>query len=294
MEAAIQIERKPARLAASSRFKGFRSEPLYEARTQKVKSDPVLEEMRRIWIACNYEKVVLWHNTKILARIRNLEHSAKDVEHFSMALPLFEHEEDFPAKSGIFLSALMNNCKDDGFVIHTGNLSEPIENLGYYNTKNFTVDGDVGREVGQRMKRGTIIVKGNARDFVGYEMTGGAITVEGDAGEFVGCLMNGGSITVNGNAGDRVGNGMWRGTILVKGNAGDEICNMHNGNVTVEGNVGRTAGSIEGGSLTIGGNAGPDVGHWMKGGVIHLNGDYAGISVNVFGGMIFHNHKRIR
>jgi len=293
MEAAFAVERKSSVLAASSRFKGFRSEPLHDVRIHEVRSDPILEEMKKIWIACKYEKIVLWHNAKILARISDLEYSAKDVENFSMMLALFQNESDFSDNSGSFLSALMCKCREDNFVIHTSHLSELIGKLGYRNTKNFTVDGDVGRAVGEEMKAGTIIVNGNAGEFVGYKMSGGAITVEKDAGEFVGCLMQGGKIVVKGNAGDRVGNGMWGGTIIVKGNAGDEICRFHGGDVTVEGNVGRTAGSIESGTLTIGGDAGPDVGHWMKGGEIHLNGDYERISKNVFGGKIFHKGVRV-
>jgi len=60
------------------------------------------------------------------------------------------------------------------------------------------VNGDVNRDVGYGMKKGTIVVDGNVRKSVGFWMDGGLIIVKGDVDGDVGEFMTGGEIVVDG------------------------------------------------------------------------------------------------
>jgi len=249
----------PTELAVSSRFGGFKPETDHLLRTQNVESSPVLEGMKKAWVDCKDLTHGLWeirhHST--LDRIKNLEYPAIDVETFSIALAEFQDEKKFSDRAGLFLSALINNCKDDGFVIHTSHLAEPIDGLGYHNAKSITVDGNAGDNLGTEMEGGTIFVNGNAGRWVGARMEDGTVTIGGYACDGIGYAMKGGDIIVKMGARDFVGERMKGGTIIVMGNAG---------------------------SL---------VGKGMEGGEIHLNGDYVSISDNFVGDKIFHKKKLI-
>jgi hypothetical protein len=209
----------PTTLAASGRFGGFKPESEIIIREAKVVRNPNLEEMRKAWMAHPYDFQHDYSDSyeKILSVIKNLEYSANDVEIFSVMLAEFQDDAFFRVEAGNFLSALINNCKEDDFVIHTSHLARTIHYLGQLNMKNLYVDGDVGDEHGHKMLGGSIIVKGDAGGSVGYDLHGGRIIVEGEAGDAVGCEMRGGSITVKGNAGERVGVGMHGGEIHIDG-----------------------------------------------------------------------------
>jgi formylmethanofuran dehydrogenase subunit C len=218
----------PGTAAASGRFGPFKPESEKAVRMQKVETNQAIEKMKKtwegqVWEWCNVSvHYGVTHNEKtysgILDSIKH-RYSAKDVEVFSVHLSEFQGEMHFSLKAGLFLSALINNCKGDDFVVHTTAFAEPVEALGYRNTRNITVEGDVGYYVGEDMGTGTIAVKGNADGNVGWYMRGGSITVEGNANE-VGHDMIGGRIIVNGNAGDDIGNGMTGGEILINGTVG--------------------------------------------------------------------------
>jgi glutamate synthase domain-containing protein 3 len=106
----------------------------------------------------------------------------------------FQDEQDFIWRAGLLLSALINNCEESSFVIHTDLLTQPLDYIGYGNTKNIIVQGDANHCVGRHMKNGTITVRGNAGSFVGEGMAGGVIIVEGNTGSRAGSSMTGGEI----------------------------------------------------------------------------------------------------
>jgi len=187
---------------------------------------------------------------------KNLMYSSKDVEKSSIILAEFQDEEWFFVKAGLFLSALINNGKEENYTVHTRHLQCSFRNLGYRNRKNIVVEGDANVGAGECMEDGSIIVKGSSDGDVGRNMKGGNITIEGDAKDHVGNLLKGGVIVVKGDAGSWIGYRM------------------------------------EGGVTTIIGNAGYFVGQEMKGGEIHLYGKYKSIE-NVIHGKIFHKGKLI-
>ena len=205
--------------AASSKFDGFRREPLHDARKPKVKSNPTIEAMGTAWLKCGDISSDDWALTydRMLNLINKFEYSAKDVEDFSLVLIELQEGDDFQIKAGFFLSALINNCHEDDFVINTAHLDRLIDRLGWHNTKNITVEGSVGAFAGVMMESGTITVMGNASDGIGFLMKGGTITVHGNTGGVVGWSVEGGEIHLNGDYEDSVGENRIFGKIFHNG-----------------------------------------------------------------------------
>jgi len=216
--------------------RGPKEEEKLEAREAEV-----LRQLKITWKKFEYAEAKHKENYKnIAAHLKGTRYSAKDVENFSLALAEFQRETYFPEKAGFFLSALINNSRDADFVIHTRHLSQRIDNLGYGNTKNITVEGNAGYAVGYAMKGGTITVNGNADFVLGFGMKAGAIIVNGNAGSDIGWGMQGGAITVNGNAEAGVGDVMFGGEIHLNGKhkgLGNRILGgkiYHNGKLIVD------------------------------------------------------------
>jgi hypothetical protein len=151
---------------------------------------------------------------------KKLSYSAKDIEKFSLILPVFQEKKHFSKKAGLFLSFLINNCSDSDYVIHTIHLSVDMAFLGYKNTKKVTIKGDGGEDLGCEMQEGSIIVEGNSANNTGLWMNGGSIVVRGNAGPWLGSLMQGGMITIEGNADAGIGDEMGGGKIRVLGEFG--------------------------------------------------------------------------
>jgi hypothetical protein len=201
METALHVIRKSAILAASGRFGKFRPETGHDVRRNTVEGNPAIEAMKvaRSGFGDFMYQAPEDNYAGMLERIRNLDYSAKDIEAFCIVLPVFEHEGAFSSNAGVFLSALINNCRDSEFMIHTGQLVKPINYIGYRNTKNIIIDGNAGRELGFEMEGGTITVNGNAAHHVGFGMRGGIITVNGNADSWIGEEMKGGEIRIVGD-----------------------------------------------------------------------------------------------
>lgn len=219
-----QVRRRDiSRAAASKRFGRYKTEKEKTVRKADIKKDEVLKKFRAAWGVYSRENSITFEGYYELAVlvVKELQYSSRDVERFSIALTEFQDEERFSERAGAFLSALINNGKDRDYLIHTGQLDKPVERLGYRNTKNITINGDVGAQLGAHMREGSIIVEGDARNFVGLTMEGGSITVDGNAEEFVGFEMKGGRIIIEGNAGYGVGV-MRGGEIHLKGDYEDE------------------------------------------------------------------------
>src|SRR5208283_3941748 len=153
-------------LAASSAFGKYRPETEQGIRTpSEVKTDKVIENMKKIWKRCAKEEGL--NVAGMGAWIHRLRYTPTDIEAFSIAIAEYQYQKDFSDHMGFFLSSLINNCKGNEVTIHTAHLTERIDNLGFRNTKDITVKGNSGRKVGYGMKGGTITVEGNAGGDVG-------------------------------------------------------------------------------------------------------------------------------
>ncbi len=240
------------RTEASSLFRRYKQEFPKEVRKVDVQQDESLEQIRDAWIKLRYKSGSIdRYYLRICTILKELKYSSKDVEKFSIALADFQDDERFSFKAGTFLSALVNNCQDQDFVIQTKHFSVLVAHLGLRNIKNVTINGDVDHHLAYRMKKGTIVVNGNVGDNPGLGMRNGAIIINGNAGEMVGLMMKNGTIIVNGNTDECAG-----------------AC-MFNGSIKINGNTGRS------------------VGFMMQGGEVHVNGEFESIDDNYFVGRIY-------
>ncbi|NYZ74129.1 hypothetical protein H0O00_03225 [Candidatus Micrarchaeota archaeon] len=253
----IVVPDAPA-LAMANRFGRYKPEEEKPVRKVEVVKDETLKKMKKAWKSFRYTRLRSGDSyLNALASIERLEYSASDIKNFSIAIAEFQDEKDFSEKAGFFLSALINNGKDQDYIIHTKHLAVPLDSIGCENTKNITVEGNAGDNAGDGMRGGIITVNGNAHYGAGNSMIGGTITVNGDAGEHVGIWMIGGAIVANKNAGDNVGYEM------------------------------------RGGVITVMGDASCDVGYRMEGGRIYVWGEIGGISHERKHGKIYHKGKLI-
>lgn len=145
------------------------------------------------------------------------------------------------------------------------------------------INGDVSqvRRIGSSMKKGEIIINGNAGMHLGEKMAGGKITVNGNVGQWAGSVMKNGLIEIHGHAGDYlaspyrgVSEGMKGGKIIVDGNVGsDSGCFVRGGLIKIKGNAGPFLGfHISNGTIYVEKNAGPRLGANMVGGKIVVGG----------------------
>jgi formylmethanofuran dehydrogenase subunit C len=120
------------------------------------------------------------------------------------------------------------------------------------------VKGDVGMHLGSKMRGGKIVVEGNVDAFAAQEMRGGEVHIKGEAGNYLGSAyrgnwrgMRGGKITVEGNAGSEIGTFMRGGVIRVKGNSGAFAgVHMAKGLIVIEGAADRhVGGEMTGGAI---------------------------------------------
>ncbi len=128
----------------------------------------------------------------------------------------------------------------------------PIKRIGQGMRRGrIVVHGDAGMHLGAEMRGGEIVVQGNVAAWAGAHMAGGVLRVAGDAGPMLGAAypgetrgMRGGLILVHGNVGPRAGERMRRGMIVVGGDAGEFAgVRMIAGSLLVFGTLGARAGA---------------------------------------------------
>lgn len=154
--------------------------------------DPGVEGIRQAYEVWGSPKVAEADFGKLEETVAGVEYDADDIYEFCR-----EEELEY-ASDGWFVSALINRVDEEEIVLPdmTG-----VECLGKENMKMITVEGDVGRWVGNCMKDGTIVVEGDA----GREFTPGIVSRAGEN-------MEGGEIYVHGYAesGKREGGEVYR------------------------------------------------------------------------------------
>ena len=133
--------------------------------------------------------------------------------------------------------------------------------------------------IGDNMKDGKIIIKGDVGDYLGNQMKGGKITVYGSSSNYTGASLKNGEILITKNTGDFLGSsiqgeklGMTGGVIIVKGNAGHRVgFKMRSGVVYIKKNVKNYVGcQMIAGTIIIKGKIGSNLGVLMKRGTIIL------------------------
>lgn len=208
-----------SRTSASKKFGKYKKEEEKAVRKPEVKEDRILKQLKRAWKNFKFpekkcfdegffgedgHQIAEYLFTELLyskaeSCIKKVKYSPLDVEKFSLALWDFQQEPNFASKAGIFLSAMINNGQDTEYIIHTNHLSKMLDLIGFRNSKNIIVNGNVGRRAGCLMRDGSFIVKGNAGNVLGDGMVGGRIVINGDAEAIVGDNLVDGEIVVEGN-----------------------------------------------------------------------------------------------
>ncbi len=266
----VQEERKPLAVTESSSLK-----PLIELWN---KHELMLGDE-----AWNYDE----YYEKLSKELKDISYTAKEVEIFCAIQLIVLREEKssgspFRLKAGIFLSALVNNGKDEDYKLQLSQLDEPLKYLGFQNQKNITIIGTVGHGCADHMKCGNIVVFGDVEGELGHFMKGGTVLIKGNAIKSqtasIGSAMVGGKIIVEGNAEHGVGFGMDGGEIMIHGNVGTNLgYHMTDGSIWVKGNVkGDTVQQMEGGTITIEGNLTGALARakFYGKGKVYLNGEF--------------------
>ena len=221
------------KLGAVRRFGIYKEEKISAIRTPEIKRSEALESIRCAWESFSVNNPLLVGKCYplVFPLIKEIPYSSKNVERFSIMLADFSEEWRFSFKAGLFLSTLMNNCKDSEFVIHTRHLTPSIDFLGLENSKTIVVEGNAGVGLGLQMKGGSILVKGGAGARAGAAMEGGCIIIKGNVAEEVGDSMEGGVIRVEGNAGNWPGKAMKGGEIHISKRISRRVIGMSGGKI---------------------------------------------------------------
>src|SRR3989344_1746711 len=160
----------------------------------KVEKNPVLEELVEIYAGWINEKLWIWADAYQLAvdKTKHLVYSSKDISGLCLRLKDYEQHKEFEW-SGLFLSGLINKCKEEKFLLMTEHLDKEISCIGYENTKKLVVQGNTENYTGWCMSGGSITIQGNTQDTTGVYMCGGSITVKGNTQNKTGyCMRDGG------------------------------------------------------------------------------------------------------
>ena len=178
-----------------------------------------------------------WHNihdieTLSLKAIGSQTFEKDAIELFSeVSLVKFQEHWNFSQSAGIFLSALVNSCKEDNFTIRLCNILATIDSFGFKNRKNVVVFGDQRDNFGQYMENGSLTLYGNAQHALGSNLGGGSIIIHGNVGTICAFQVKNGEIIVNGNSGGLTGAKMQGGSLTVNGRISSLDSDLKGGNI---------------------------------------------------------------
>ncbi len=145
-------------------------------------------------------------------------------------------------------------------LVLAGDLSKADRIGGGMQQGMMTVESDVGLNLAEGMKQGSLIVHGHADDFACSQLRGGLVRIAGNVGDYCGGAskglrrgMRGGKCVVAGNAGRFLGYRMRRGTLQVCGEVAEGCASF-----------------MIAGSILVGGYAASPIGVGMRRGTVLL------------------------
>jgi formylmethanofuran dehydrogenase subunit C len=156
-----------------------------------------------------------------LRTIEKIDYDVDDIEELCLEL---DKGDKIPylisGPAGIYLSALINNAKEDTIQLRLYELKRAFHFLGY------------------RLPEGkNLMLQGNAGDFIGAGLSGGRVRVEGSTGNWAGAGMMDGELSISGNAGQNTGAWMSGGQIQVEGHILGIGKTVHGGRIYQRGNL---------------------------------------------------------
>ena len=136
-----------------------------------------------------------------LRRVQPIDYTSDDIQELCDIDELSQNaafEQTGPL--GIYLSALINACKERHFSLQIGHIKHPLHFLGFRleADKRLSAHGDVGHFTGAGLRGGYLKVTGTTGSWCGADMTGGRIEITGEALSKTGIRMKGGYIQVSG------------------------------------------------------------------------------------------------
>jgi formylmethanofuran dehydrogenase subunit C len=203
-----------------------------------------------------------------------LRYRARHVTEFCLLAAGLAQPES-PYSFGVFLNSLIKYGRDSEYYLPLMHLPFEIRLLGNNTAgKNIVIDG------------------GSVSD-IGIGMWGGRIEARGARVGDLGRILSGGEIVIDGDAAEPIGGKMGSGRIVVKGNVRPNPLKTYQESAFDEVSAGFGTGFLmTGGTIIIEGNALADIGHWMKGGEIHIGRGFESIG-DVKAGKIYHKGKLI-
>ncbi len=136
-----------------------------------------------------------------LRLIRTIQYTSDDIDELC-AFAGLSKEANFEQSGpmGLYISALINEAKEDRFEVNLHQQQRPLHFMGFRleEGKHLTVHGDLGHFSGAGLLGGHMKVNGSTGSWCGADMVSGHITITGDALSRTGEQMRGGQIQVNG------------------------------------------------------------------------------------------------
>jgi hypothetical protein len=138
--------------------------------------------------------------------LRAFDYDVDDVEEFIFELYKGDGgriSREISGLTGIYLSALCNNVKDEKIELNLQTIKQRIDFIGYRlpEGKTLVLRGDVGSFVGAELQGGDLVVEGSTGDCAGAGMREGRIFVSQQTGINTGEWKSGGEIHVEGGIG---------------------------------------------------------------------------------------------
>jgi glutamate synthase domain-containing protein 3 len=132
------------------------------------------------------------------------------------------------------------------------------------------------------LKKGEIMIEGDAGDYLGVLNAGATITVRGDVGNYVADNMTSGTLIIEGSTGYGAAQYCYGGTVVIRGNAGDFTATMNKGaTILINGDVGSDAGTyMLDGDLIVVGSAGEHFANYLIRGFVYIRGEWASLGHN--------------
>jgi hypothetical protein len=178
----------------------------------------VEEEVKDLVWLVEHSRVVKAYSAAMKS-IRELNYDTDDIEEFCAEL---DSSNKIPymisGPAGIYLSALINNAKEDRIVLRLGEFQRTFHFLGYRlpEGKSLVIHGDVGDFIGAGLSGGHLVVEGSTGNWCGAGMMKGKIVVTEHTGQNTGEWMRGGEIHVDGRI-RSVGRTIFGGKIYQRG-----------------------------------------------------------------------------
>jgi hypothetical protein len=165
-----------APMAVAKRFGRYKKESAGVERRAVAQEDGFMQKLESIWrrvkLRSSMEQVddispYRWyHDDEYFESVGNaisregLACSCDDVTRFCYLLEGFQKEEDFGARAGLFLMAMVEGGDADWYAIDTAHLEEELKNLGHGLSKRLTLRGDRYSFIGGSMRGGEIHLEG--------------------------------------------------------------------------------------------------------------------------------------